>query len=144
MKTWKVILLVALAVGLASCCACRKGKKVVDKPLMATKWTLVELNGQQVQTDDNYYIILNEQEDRFNGRGDCNSLMGSYKLGENGKMQLTGIASTRAFCPDQAGEDKFFKTLGDVAGYDVDGDLLMLFNGNSELIAVMAANSLRR
>lgn len=54
-------------------------------------------------------------------------------------MQLTGIASTRAFCPDQAGEDKFFKTLGDVAGYDVDGDLLMLFNGNSELIAVMAA-----
>ena len=105
MKTWKVILLVALAVGLASCCACRKGKKVVDKPLMATKWTLVELNGQQVQTDDNYYIILNEQEDRFNGRGDCNSLMGSYKLGENGKMQLTGIASTRAFCPDQAGED---------------------------------------
>ena len=139
MKTWKVILLVALAVGLASCCACRKGKKVVDKPLMATKWTLVELNGQQVQTDDNYYIILNEQEDRFNGRGDCNSLMGSYKLGEYGKMQLTGIASTRAFCPDQAGEDKFFKTLGDVAGYDVDGDLLMLFNGNSELIAVMAA-----
>ena len=110
---------------------------MVDKPLMATKWTLVELNGQQVQTDDNYYIILNEQEDRFNGRGDCNSLMGSYKLGENGKMQLTGIA--RAFCPDQAGEDKFFKTLGDVAGYDVDGDLLMLFNGNSELIAVMAA-----
>ena len=84
-------------------------------------------------------VTLDEQEDRFNGRGDCNSLMGSYKLGENGKMQLTGIASTRAFCPDQAGEDKFFKTLGDVAGYDVDGDLLMLFNGNSELIAVMAA-----
>ena len=37
------------------CCACRKGKKVVDKPLMATKWTLVELNGQQVQTDEDVY-----------------------------------------------------------------------------------------
>ena len=80
MKTVKSILLIALAVMMASCCACRKGKKVVDKPLTATKWELVELNGQQIKTNDNYYIMLSDTSNNFNGRGDCNSLMGNYTL----------------------------------------------------------------
>lgn len=140
MKTVKSILLIALAVMMASCCACRKGKKVVDKPLTATKWELVELNGQQIKTNDNYYIMLSDTSNNFNGRGDCNSLMGNYTLdSEAGKLTLNAIGSTRAFCPDQAGEDKFFQTLGQVNNYDLDGDLLLLFNNNSELILVMQA-----
>jgi heat shock protein HslJ len=140
MKTVKSILLIALAVMMASCCACRKGKKVVDKPLTATKWELVELNGQQIKTNDNYYIMLSDTSNNFNGRGDCNSLMGNYTLdSETSKLKLNAIGSTRAFCPDQAGEDKFFQTLGQVNNYDLDGDLLLLFNNNSELILVMQA-----
>ena len=95
MKTVKSILLIALAVMMASCCACRKGKKVVDKPLTATKWELVELNGQQIKTNDNYYIMLSDTSNNFNGRGDCNSLMGNYTLdSETGKLKLNAIGST--------------------------------------------------
>ncbi len=140
MKTLKFILLIAMAVVMASCCACRKGKKVVDKPLTATKWELVEMNGQQVKTNDNYYLVLNADDTNFNGRGDCNSMMGNYTLdSKTGKLALNAIGSTRAFCPDQAGEDRFFQALSQVNNYDVDGDLLLLFNKNSELILVLQA-----
>ncbi len=139
MRIWRGLFLILFALGLVSCCACRRGQKVIDKPLMATQWTLVELHGQQIRAEDNYYIILDEREGQFNGRGDCNSLIGSYELGEKGMIKLVGLARTNALCPDQAGEDKFFGTLGDVTNYDVDGNLLLLFNADSELIAVMAA-----
>jgi len=58
-----------------------------------------------------------------------------------GKTQMEvaqEIASTRAFCPDQAQEDRFIKELDRIDSYRIDGDLLMLMR-DGELLMVMQA-----
>lgn len=139
MKTFTWVALLGAVVLLASsCCSCRRGPSKQTKPLTETKWTLIQEDGKLVNANDNYYIIIGTEEGRFNGRGDCNSLMGSYTLPADGKIDFQGIASTRAFCPDQAGEDRFFKMLDAVDSYEIDGNMLMLYT-NGELTAIMEA-----
>ena len=116
--TVRLLLIAALAVSVAACCSCRKGRKNA-KPLTGTTWSLVE-------------------EGRFGGRGDCNSIMGNYSVTDKGGMKIESVASTRAFCPDQAQEDRFIKELDRIDSYRIDGDLLMLMR-DGELLMVMQA-----
>lgn len=139
MKTWIRIALLGVVLWMAaSCCSCRRGPSKQTAPLTGTQWTLIQEDGKLIDADGNYYIIIGTEEGQFNGRGDCNSLMGSYTLPAEGKIDFQGIASTRAFCPNQAGEDRFFKMLEEVDSYEIDGNLLMLYT-NGELTAIMEA-----
>lgn len=135
MKIFRSILVIATAIALASCCACRKSNSA-KVPLMQTKWTVVQLDGQTVKTDDNFYIILTGEDGRFNGRGDCNSMFGTYTVGADGAIDFAGVASTRAFCPNQQLEDTFFRTLEAVTSYTIDGKMLMLFR-DGDVAAVL-------
>ena len=109
MKTTVRLLLIAtLAVSVAACCSCRKGRKNA-KPLTGTTWSLVEWQGRPFQAKDNYQLVFGTEEGRFGGRGDCNSIMGNYSVTDKGGMKIESVASTRAFCPDQAQEDRFIK-----------------------------------
>ena len=135
--TW-LALLGSVLLMTSSCCSCRRGPSKNNKPLTETQWTLIQEDGKLIQANDNYYIIIGSEEGRFNGRGDCNSLMGSYTLPAEGKIDFQGIASTRAYCPDQAGEDRFFRMLDEVDSYEIDGNLLMLYT-NGELTAIFEA-----
>lgn len=137
MKTLKMVALTALAIALAACCSCRKGVKIAEKPLEGPQWTLVELNGHPVAATDNFFLVFSNKDNRLNGRGDCNSVMGDYKLGKEGILQMDHMGSTRAMCPNQRLEDEFFQTLGRVTKYNIDGEMLLLMNDESELLAVM-------
>lgn len=137
-KLLRMGLFVLIAAVAASCCACRSAKKVTA-PLEKTQWTLVQMDGHPVVSDDNYYIVLGQEEaGRFGGRGDCNSLMGSYEIGKDGRIDLKGIASTRAMCPNQTQESTFFGELEKVDSYMIDGKTLMLIS-NGELRLVLEA-----
>lgn len=137
MKISHFICMVALATAVAACCSCRKGKKE-GKPLTETTWATIEWEGQPFQSDDNYMLVFSKDENRFGGRGDCNSIMGTYTTAENGKIKLESVASTRAMCPNQTQEDKFIKTLDQIDSYRIDGDLLMLMK-DGELLMVLQA-----
>lgn len=138
MKTITWLILLGSLIMLASCCSCRRGSSKPSTPLTQTQWTLIQQDGKLVNANDNYYIIIGTEEGRFNGRGDCNSLMGSYTLPADGKIDFQGIASTRAMCADQAAEDRFFKMLEEVDGYEIDDKMLMLYT-NGELTAILEA-----
>ena len=105
--TVRLLLIAALAVSVAACCSCRKGRKNA-KPLTGTTWSLVEWQGRPFQAKD------------------------------KGGMKIESVASTRAFCPDQAQEDRFIKELDRIDSYRIDGDLLMLMR-DGELLMVMQA-----
>ena len=135
--TVRLLLIAALAVSVAACCSCRKGRKNA-KPLTGTTWSLVEWRGRPFQAKDNYRLVFGTEEGRFGGRGDCNSIMGNYSVTDKGGMKIESVASTRAFCPDQAQEDRFIKELDRIDSYRIDGDLLMLMR-DGELLMVMQA-----
>ena len=135
--TVRLLLIAALAVSVAACCSCRKGRKNA-KPLTGTTWSLVEWQGRPFQAKDNYQLVFGTEEGRFGGRGDCNSIMGNYTLSDNGKIKIESVASTRAMCANQAQEDKFIKELDRVDSYRIDGDLLMLMH-DGEMLMVMQA-----
>ena len=126
--TVRLLLIAALAVSVAACCSCRKGRKNA-KPLTGTTWSLVEWQGRPFQAKDNYRLVFGT---------DCNSIMGNYSVTDKGGMKIESVASTRAFCPDQAQEDRFIKELDRIDSYRIDGDLLMLMR-DGELLMVMQA-----
>lgn len=89
--TVRLLLIAALAVSVAACCSCRKGRKNA-KPLTGTTWSLVEWQGRPFQAKDNYRLVFGTEEGRFGGRGDCNSIMGNYSVtdkGGHGKSSLS-------------------------------------------------------
>lgn len=139
MKNLHVLLVVALAaLFAASCCPCRKAKAPQSKSIVNTKWELVELQGKPVVAHDNFFLMFNAEENRVSGRGDCNSLAGSYTSTEAGKLQMTHVASTRMFCPNQSEEDAFMQMLETIDSFKIDGDLLMLLS-KGKLIAILKA-----
>ena len=131
-------LIVVLAFAVVGCCSCRKGRKVVDKSLVGTEWRLVEWNGTQFNANDNYTLLLDNESDRFGGKGDCNSIMGNYLLNGKGGLTLESVASTRAMCPDQKREDRFLNDLRRIDAYTLDGDMMLLLS-HGEMLMVFKA-----
>lgn len=138
MKTLKIVLFVGLAVVLASCCACRNGL-TPKTPITDIRWTVVQIGSDPVDVNDNYYLTLSGSDDRINGRGDCNSFGGTYVADSYGNIRIGQVAATRAFCPNQQMEDKFFKALGEIDGYSlVEENVLVLLKGDVAGIVLQA------
>lgn len=135
MKIVRIVTIAALALLLASCCACRKGSKN-DKPLAGTKWTLIEMAGKPVIAGEGYHITFDDKENRFHGVGDCNRISGAYSLKPDGKIALSSVISTRMMCPNQAQEGAFLQTLEQADSYRIDKDLMLLLR-NGEILAIM-------
>lgn len=137
MKRKQVIFVAALAAVVVACCPCRKGTQA-NKPLTETTWSVVEWGGQPFDAGENYTLVLFEDGDRFGGRGDCNSIMGTYKLSGKNKLELSAVASTRAFCPNQTQEDQYIQELGKVDAYQINGDLLSLMSDGKTIMVLQA------
>lgn len=134
MKIARLSFVIIAALWFASCCACRKGA-VKALPLQGTQWSLIEWNGRPFVSEGNYCIEFSD-EGRFSGRGDCNSIMGDYKVTEDRKLGFGSVASTRMMCPNQEQEGRFVRMLESIDSYDIDGNMLMLFH-DGELIGIM-------
>lgn len=135
----KTILVVALtAILMGACCPCKKYQKKYGRPLQQTEWSMIQMDGRSFVAGDNYTIVFGD-DGRLSGVGDCNRLMGSYVAETgSGMMKINNIASTRAFCPNQAQETAFVTMLSSVDSYSLDGPKMMLFK-DSELVAVFEA-----
>lgn len=136
MNVLKISLIVLLAgVLFSSCCrVCRSSK--ANLPLQGTKWSLVQIENTPIVAENNYYLILNSEGGNYSSRGDCNMMNGSFTTqSKNNELSLQMGATTMAFCPNQAQEDRFFQTLGTVTDYVIEKNtLLLLSHGNVVLI----------
>ena len=141
MKRKQMIFVAALAAVVVACCPCRKGASTGNKPLTETTWSVVEWGGEPFDAKGNYTLVLFDEGDRFGGRGDCNSIMGTYKLSGKNKLELSAVASTRAFCPNQNQEDQYIQELGKVDTYRIKGDRLSLMSDGKTIMVLQAQAS---
>lgn len=140
MKLYKVILMASVAVLLAACCNCRSGKSKNAMQLIDTKWQLAEMEGRTVTAAGESYTLTLGKDGKVSGKGDCNTLMGSFQTPKSGVIKFNALASTRMMCPDQEAEYKFIKLLEASDGYSIDGKTLMLFT-DGELKLAFSAKS---
>ncbi len=129
MKTMKIALVVALAVSLVACCACRRNRSAV--PLQGAQWAMIQMDGKAVESEKGYRITFGE-DGRVSGVGDCNRFSGTFSL-EGGDGRGSGalkvaddMVSTRMMCLNQAQEDRFLAVLREADSFSIDGEKLML------------------
>ncbi|WP_244270874.1 META domain-containing protein [Thioalkalivibrio sp. ALJ1] len=101
-----------------------------------TYWKLVTVGEHEaVATEEarEAHLVLHAEDARLAGSTGCNRLMGGYEL-DRDQLSFDQVATTMMACP--AGmmelERKFLDVLGDVASWQVDGEILTLIDGDGE------------
>jgi copper homeostasis protein (lipoprotein) len=96
--------------------------------LLGTRWVLVELNGQEIPDNlsSRPYIQFSAEDNRVTGNGSCNNFFGTFIVGENYLINISGIGSTKMMCENMQVESRFFEILQKVNSYYISGDSLVL------------------
>ena len=110
----------------------------IDHELVGKKWKLVEMNGREVTNavgDRDYFIQLDNEENRMYGFAGCNNFFGNYELKEGLRVKFSEIGSTMMACPNMNTEKELFQILETVDNYRVYKNFLEL---NKARMAPMA------
>ena len=105
-------------------------------------WKLIGVMGKAVVENANEreaYIILKLENNRLQGFGGCNVLMGSYGLEKGNKIAFFKVASTMMACPRLADESAFLKVLNQADNYTIEEGVLMLHKGKTAPLATFEA-----
>ena len=136
MKTLPLALTLLITLS-AHTCKDSAGNSMTD--LLDKKWVFQTVNGEKVSMPDGvdtpWIQLAGEQ---LTGFGGCNSMMGSYKLGD-GAISFPGLGSTKKYCQDvQPTENAIKQALGQVDAYKMEDGLLKLMGGGKEVAALKA------
>lgn len=137
MKRLTLFILAIMAITLTSCCDCRKVAKL-QKPLLGTKWHLVQIMGRDIKAEGESYTLMFNEDGSVSGQGDCNRLTAIFKTTEKRALDISQLGSTRRLCPDAEGEQAYFDMLDRVTHYEMDGDMMILLSDGT-LVAIMKA-----
>lgn len=103
--------------------------------LAGGEWAVTEINGTPIVADSKPTIEF--KDGKVFGAGSCNRFMGGYTVSPDGlKLQMSQMASTMMACadPQMQQEGVFLKTLADVTGYSVSGNVLTLTTSGGQTI----------
>ena len=106
--------------------------------LVDKTWILTELNGNPIVVSEgtrNPQIMFDLLEGRFWGNGSCNNMFGVFKEGENGKLSLSGVASTMMACMNMGLESEYFKALEKIAEYSISNNILTVSDAEGNILA---------
>ncbi len=94
---------------------------------VAWVWERTErADGSVVEPKDSSFVLsLIAEEKRVSSTTDCNSMMGSYLLGNGNELRFGALASTKMFCQDSM-EGMYGEQLALVNSYHIGGDTLYL------------------
>lgn len=104
--------------------ACDKDETITAYGGAGKTWSLVALDGEPFTASA---TLTFPGPGKFAGRAPCNSFNGSVTV-PYPWFEAGPVAATRAICPDQAAEDRFFQALGAITIAEVAGDTLELSN----------------
>jgi heat shock protein HslJ len=109
--------------------------------LAYTDWTLVELEGEPVETGADELprsLALDLEESRVSGWGGVNRLTGTFALSEN-ELRFGPLATTRMAGPEDAmrREREFLAALERVTTYDREGRTLTLLAGDDTVLRLV-------
>lgn len=117
------------------------GEQTADpaSTLSGREWLLVSLGDERVAplSDGRRPYLQFATGGRAYGFGGCNRFTGHYRLEGQG-LEFSGMAMTRKACAEGMDvEQRFSRTLTDVAGYEIDQDRLILKDSAGNVIAVL-------
>ncbi len=100
------------------------------------RWTLVELSGAPVTPARAAFIEFAGEGSRVAGSSGCNRFTGTFEQ-KGSALKFGPTASTRMACPGPAMEieQRFFKAMGDTAGFRTEAGLLALLDGSGAAVA---------
>lgn len=114
-------------------------------PLTGTRWRLVEVNGQQLdsgmQTAKQPYLLLPGGTDSLvQGFGGCNGFFGTFKTGPADRLRFSGMGSTMMACEGKMEvETAFLASLERTDSFAIKGDTLSLHRARMAPLARLVA-----
>lgn len=111
--------------------------------LEGTRWQLrfaIDAEGALAPVPEGVLATARFEDGRLFGSGGCNRYSASYTL-DGSRLTLGPAASTMMACPDPAGtfENTFYRALSTTATWEVDGQSLILRDGDDRSILVFRA-----
>lgn len=88
---------------------------------------------QSVVPDSENYTIVFNQDGIYNAKADCNMVSGAYEIDGNSLTLLPG-PTTLAECGPDSSYDLYVGLLGQVNGYEMENDGLILTFGAGQMI----------
>lgn len=105
-------------------------------------WKLIGVEGKAVLAsadEREAYVILKLENQRLQGFGGCNILLGSYTLDEQRQgVGFEKVASTMMACPRLQDERDFLNALSKVKTYTIEEGVLLLKSGDKTLLSFEA------
>lgn len=111
--------------------ACSSG---LPKEMLDTTWEWQQLIETQpaaqsvILNSENYTIVFN-QDGIYNAKADCNMLSGGYEV-DGSNLSLLPGPTTLAECGPDSSYDQYVSLLGQVDGYQMENDKLILTFGD--------------
>ena len=84
--------------------------------------------------EDTFNFTLDPSRMMVYGVGACNRLFGPYELEERNGFDIERLASTMMACPNMDLESRFAKLLEEADKYEIDGDVLTLFDDGKKAL----------
>lgn len=107
----------------------QKNSDLMEYPLVGTYWKVLEVNGDSISIHNSMereaYIMLGK-DNKFQGNGSCNTLMGSYEIKEGNRISISVVGSTMMACPAMETESKVLKAIQTCDNYSLNGKYLSL------------------
>ena len=114
------------------------GSPKTNLPLEGTQWKLTEMDGKAdpafAAGEDTFNFTLDPSRMMVYGVGACNRLFGPYELEEGNGLDIERLASTMMACPNMDLESRFAKLLEEADKYEIDGDVLTLFDDGKKAL----------
>ncbi len=105
--------------------------------LANTDWVLTSINGEPIPEPQNVrpaYLRLTAEGNIVHGFSGCNQFSGTWQRHETG-VSFGALAMTMMACPDaQDIEERFMPELEKINRYEIDGQELILFQDEQELL----------
>ncbi|WP_300724908.1 META domain-containing protein [uncultured Bacteroides sp.] len=121
--------------GVAAICAgalmvaCSSNKNVVKTADLSGEWTIVSVDGQNINIEEMPFIGFDLAEKRIYGSSGCNRMMGDLVLDTTASTINFGhVGSTRMMCPNMDTESKVLDAVNKVKGYKATADGIALID----------------
>lgn len=112
--------------------------KTGNESIEGKKWEIVELNGKKIiGSPETHFISFDGNERRLNAKIGCNSLINSYKITNQFKIEIKAGIATKMHCENMAEEMELIKALEICDNLSVNDTILTLNKGRMAPLVVL-------
>ena len=112
--------------------------KTGNESIEGKKWEIVELNGKKINgSPETHFISFDGKERRLNAKIGCNTLINSYKITNQFKIEIKAGIATKMYCDNMEDEMALIKALETCDNLSVNESTLTLNKGRMAPLVVL-------